>query len=90
MPLVCSSELTQRIAPLRQQSYQTTSLSPLVLGREIDEQKIKKNMLLPLAEVTDRSITVIPIFGMPGIWKTTLSQLVRNDESVKNHFELRL
>ena len=67
------SELTQRSAPLRQQSYQTTSLTPsLVLGRESDMRKIK-NMLLPLAEVTDRSITVIPFFGMPGIGKTTLS-----------------
>ncbi|XP_064957934.1 putative disease resistance protein RGA3 [Musa acuminata AAA Group] len=60
------SELTQRSAPLRQQSYQTTSLTPsLVLGRESDMRKIK-NMLLPLAEVTDRNITVIPFFGMPG------------------------
>ncbi|CAL9757958.1 unnamed protein product [Musa acuminata subsp. burmannicoides] len=84
------SELTQRSAPQRQQSYQTTSLTPsLVLGRESDKQKIK-NMLLPMAEVTDHSITVIPIFGMPGIGKTTLSQLVCNDESVKNHFELTL
>ncbi|XP_064957933.1 putative disease resistance protein RGA3 [Musa acuminata AAA Group] len=61
------SELTQRSAPLRQQSYQTTSLTPsLVLGRESDMRKIK-NMLLPLAEDFDtRSITKTIIESIDG------------------------
>ncbi|WOL07181.1 hypothetical protein Cni_G15919 [Canna indica] len=84
------SQLTQHSALLRQQSYQTTSQSPpQVLGRENDKQKIK-DLLMPLTEATDSSISVIAILGMPGIGKTTLAQLVCNDDSVKNYFDLRL
>ncbi|CAL9757956.1 unnamed protein product [Musa acuminata subsp. burmannicoides] len=68
----------------------TTSLHPpVVLGREHDKLRILK-MLLQADRMHNKSISVIPILGMCGVGKTTLAQLVSNDEVVMQHFEMRL
>ncbi|XP_043721073.1 putative disease resistance protein RGA3 [Telopea speciosissima] len=57
-----------------------------VYGREEDREVIVK-VLLEYSSKPD--LLVYPIFGMGGLGKTTLAQLVYNDERVKSHFETR-
>ncbi|XP_052483613.1 putative disease resistance protein RGA1 [Gossypium raimondii] len=58
-----------------------------VIGRDEAKQHLQNFLMNP----TDgEDILVLPIVGIRGIGKTTLAQLVFNEESVKSHFELRI
>ncbi|PPR92671.1 hypothetical protein GOBAR_AA27999 [Gossypium barbadense] len=58
-----------------------------VIGRD----EAKQHLVNFLMDPTDgEDIPVLPIVGIGGIGKTTLAQLVFNEESVKSHFELRI
>lgn len=69
-------------------SRQTGSLpNNIVEGRGDDVDNITR-LLIPDEEASDGgSIAFIPIVGMGGLGKTTLAQLVYNNERVKNHFK---
>lgn len=56
-----------------------------VIGRE-DEKRAIVDCLLDVRE----NVSVVPIVGIGGLGKTTLAQLVYNDDRVKKHFELRI
>ncbi|KAK8307244.1 hypothetical protein V6Z12_D03G181300 [Gossypium hirsutum] len=57
-----------------------------VIGRDEDKQHLQNFLINP----TDgEDIPVLPLVGIGGIGKTTLAQLVFNEESVKSHFDLR-
>ncbi|VAI00209.1 unnamed protein product [Triticum turgidum subsp. durum] len=63
-----------------------------VVGRQYDKEQVVK-ILLGHSHVSNNdknNVMVLPIVGMGGIGKTTLAQLVHNDQRVVQHFELVL
>jgi hypothetical protein len=60
-----------------------------VVGREADKESIT-HMMLSNEFDKEGDVSVIPIIGMGGLGKTTLTQLVFNDERVSAHFESRM
>ncbi|CAK9136487.1 unnamed protein product [Ilex paraguariensis] len=73
----------------RERSLETSSLvvESHVHGREKEKQEILELVLKD--ESNNDEARVIPIVGMGGVGKTTLVQLVYNDEKVKNFFDTK-
>ncbi|KAL3324978.1 hypothetical protein AABB24_038873 [Solanum stoloniferum] len=91
--------LQNQISDLGLQKYfgstkQETRTPPASLVNESDifgRHKEKKDLLdvLLSEDASGRNLTVVPIVGMGGAGKTTLANVVYNDEKVKKHFGLR-
>ncbi|XP_048546660.1 putative disease resistance protein RGA3 [Triticum urartu] len=60
-----------------------------IVGRQDEKEQVVK-ILLDHQNNNDNNVMVLPIVGMGGIGKTTLAQLVHNDQRVKHHFKLVL
>jgi len=71
--------------------FETTShFLPEVEGREGEKQEII-NLLLHARSNHDESETVIvPIYALGGMGKTTLAQLVYNDDQFKKQYDCRM
>ncbi|KAJ7003132.1 hypothetical protein NC653_008388 [Populus alba x Populus x berolinensis] len=71
------------------QKLPTTSLTEdsFFYGREDDQETIVKLLLSP--DANGKTVGAIPIVGMGGVGKTTLSQFVLNDSRVQKGFDLK-
>ncbi|XP_039167420.1 putative disease resistance protein RGA4 [Eucalyptus grandis] len=58
-----------------------------IIGRDDDKETVKKFLL---NSDVKGNVSILPIVGIGGLGKTTLAQLVYNDEMVNEHFELKL
>ncbi|XP_057991512.1 putative disease resistance protein RGA4 [Hevea brasiliensis] len=65
----------------------TTMGDKVVIGREGDKNAIIEVLL---ASNSKENVSVLSIVGIGGLGKSTLAQLIFNDERIKNYFELRI
>ncbi|CAL1391448.1 unnamed protein product [Linum trigynum] len=71
---------------LREQTH--SDVPEVVVGRENDKKRVMEQLLLPLSQPKE-NVSVVSIVGIGGLGKTTLAQLLYNDETVKSHFEVK-
>ncbi|XP_072971052.1 putative disease resistance protein RGA3 isoform X2 [Typha angustifolia] len=79
--------------PLNTSSRNTTSLLPVfhkLVGRDDEKQMIISKLLNSSSASDSRNFSILPIVGVGGIGKTTLAQLVYNDENIEKHFNTRV
>ncbi|XP_004515735.1 putative disease resistance RPP13-like protein 1 [Cicer arietinum] len=61
----------------------------IMVGRKDDKDKLI-SMLLSDYDTSSNNIGVVAIWGMGGVGKTTLAQLLYNDKKVQEHFDLKV
>ncbi|KAF7152633.1 hypothetical protein RHSIM_Rhsim01G0056900 [Rhododendron simsii] len=71
----------------RRQPTSPLIIEPCLYGRDNDKKAIME--LLMSDQSDSNKVGVVPIVGMGGVGKTTLAQMVYNDEMVDEHFEIR-
>ncbi|XP_006663461.1 putative disease resistance RPP13-like protein 1 [Oryza brachyantha] len=61
-----------------------------IVGRESDKQKVKQMLMSRQGSNVANQFSVLAIVGMGGLGKTTLAQLVYNDQTVSQSFDVRV
>ncbi|XP_049361976.1 disease resistance protein RGA2-like [Solanum verrucosum] len=61
---------------------------PQVYGRDKEEDEIVKILINNVSNAQE--LSVLPIVGMGGLGKTTLAQMIFNDQRVTEHFKLKI
>ncbi|KAM3397284.1 putative disease resistance protein RGA3 [Capsicum galapagoense] len=79
-------KITERQIARRETGYVLTE--PKVYGRDKDKDKMAKILIKDVSGLQE--LSVLPILGMGGIGKTTLAQMVFNDQRVTEHFNPKI
>ncbi|KAK6140529.1 hypothetical protein DH2020_025728 [Rehmannia glutinosa] len=82
-------KLSQNVGGPSSNQWANTTPSTSVIEPHVCGRKKDKEVLCKLMKNNQEHICVIPIVGMGGIGKTTLAQLIYNDEATVADFELR-
>ncbi|KAK4427316.1 putative disease resistance protein RGA3 [Sesamum alatum] len=84
--------VNQPVAPQETTRVQSTSLIDLseIQGREVDKDVLVSKLMLDVFGQQESGPHVISIVGTGGIGKTTLAQLIYNDDHLVNYFESRI
>ncbi|KAJ9158798.1 hypothetical protein P3X46_024344 [Hevea brasiliensis] len=75
----------ERVYTTKVRDQTESSVPEVVVGREGDKKAITE---LLLASNNEENVSVLSIVGIGGLGKTTIAQLIFNDEQIKNYFEL--
>ncbi|CAL5391386.1 unnamed protein product [Camellia sinensis] len=78
----------KRVELAERRETSSALIQPQLYGREEDKEKIVKMLVENICDCQD--VSVYPIIGMGGLGKTTLAQMVFNDERVECHFEPKI
>ncbi|CAL5201674.1 unnamed protein product [Lathyrus oleraceus] len=74
-------------------SYRTPSCSvvneSVVVGRNDDKNTLINMLVSDCGTSRNNNLGVVAVLGMGGVGKTTLAQLVYNDEKVQQHFDFK-
>ncbi|KAK1407027.1 hypothetical protein QVD17_38637 [Tagetes erecta] len=60
-----------------------------IVGRQDEKEAFVKQLLSTADEACDQNYSIVPIFGMGGVGKTTLAKILYNEEQVRDHFQLK-
>ncbi|KAJ6861563.1 LOW QUALITY PROTEIN: disease resistance protein RGA1, partial [Populus alba x Populus x berolinensis] len=82
--------LTPRVGDTAADTYDWRLTSSLVNESEIYGRGKEKEELVNILLANSDNLPIYAIWGMGGLGKTTLSQMVYNEERVKQHFSLRI
>ncbi|KAF7113556.1 hypothetical protein RHSIM_RhsimUnG0114300 [Rhododendron simsii] len=74
--------------PPQRQPTSSLIIEPCLYGRDKDKKAIIELLMSDQSSSTSK-VGVVPIVGMGGVGKTTLAQMVYNDDMVGEHFELK-
>ncbi|KAJ1690920.1 hypothetical protein LUZ63_015075 [Rhynchospora breviuscula] len=81
--------LREEDAPGRKKMRHTPSpTSPLMEQKSLFGREKEKKKIIDLLLIDGEGFSVLPLVGKGGIGKTTVAQLVYNDERVKNSFDM--
>lgn len=75
---------------LKKRSVTTSLLDESCVFGRLDDKDMIIQMLFRDEHDNNGKIGVVPIVGMGGIGKTTLAQLVYNDQRVEKHFDIKV